>query len=237
MRKSVSPYNTVRIRHFLVFVDHLPETDIGILVGKRFRLLEEVDNYHSAMALLPASLRGVIIGLLLSRPASGLTAEGCDGPIERRIVHEEVVSLYAEVNRNTTIHPVPHAAITVTNAPTTFDGLTTLYWTETIPAKTWSIYKAVETTSKWVDGSSSSQLFTSASSTLTVLQRIGSSTTQSDSPSMLLATGTSSESTVAISTPTSNASEFVMLVLTDRNHQKRQSGSVSKLCSQIQYPH
>lgn len=228
MRKSVSPYNTVRTRHFSVLVDHHPETDIGILAGKRFRLLEEADRYHPAMAFLPASLRGVIISLLLSRSASGLTARGCDEPIERRIVHEEVVSLHAEVNRNTTIYPVPHAAITVTNAPTTFDGLTTLYWTETIPAETWSMHQGLAATNKWVYRSSTSRLSMSLSTTLTALQRIGSSTVRSSSLSTFRATSTSPELIVATPTPSANPSEFVMLVLTDRSHQKRQSGSVSR---------
>lgn len=180
------------------------------------------------MAFLSASLRGVIIGLLLCRSTSGVTTEGCDGPTERKIVHQEVVSLYAEVNQNTSIYPIPHAAIAVTNAPTIFDGVTTLSWTETVLAETWSAYQGLTATSRRVNGASTLRLSTSLSTTLTALQRVGSSTFQAGSPSTLRTTRTSYESTLATPTPIASASEFVMLVLTDRNHQKRQSGSVSK---------
>jgi len=46
-------------------------------------------------------------------------------------VHEQAVSINTDVLSNTTFYAIPQVAITVNNAPTSFDGVTTLTWTET----------------------------------------------------------------------------------------------------------
>lgn len=48
------------------------------------------------------------------------------------MVYEQPVSINTDVQFNTTFYPLPEAAITVTNAPTSFDGITTLRWTSTL---------------------------------------------------------------------------------------------------------
>lgn len=56
--------------------------------------------------------------------------------VERQTVHEQIVSINTEVLSNTTFYPVPEVAVTITNAPTSLDGITTFRWTES-PKITW----------------------------------------------------------------------------------------------------
>lgn len=53
-------------------------------------------------------------------------------PPIRQVVYEQIVSINTDVLFNTTFHPLPQAAITVTNAPTSYNGITTLQWTSTL---------------------------------------------------------------------------------------------------------
>ena len=46
-------------------------------------------------------------------------------------VHEQAVSINTDVQYNTTFFPIPEVAVTVSNAPTSFNGLTTFRWTQT----------------------------------------------------------------------------------------------------------
>jgi len=53
-------------------------------------------------------------------------------PPVHQVVYEQAVSINTDVLYNTTFYPLPEAAITVTNAPTSYSGVTTLQWTSTI---------------------------------------------------------------------------------------------------------
>ena len=50
----------------------------------------------------------------------------------RPVVYQQQVALNFTLADNTTFYPIPEVAITVTNAPTTFDGVTTLTWVQTV---------------------------------------------------------------------------------------------------------
>lgn len=52
-------------------------------------------------------------------------------PPIHQVVYEQAVSINTDVLHNTTFYPLPEAAITVTNAPTSYSGVTTLQWTST----------------------------------------------------------------------------------------------------------
>lgn len=52
----------------------------------------------------------------------------------RNTVYEQPISINTDVLYNTTFYPLPEAAVTVTNAPTSFNGVTTLRWTSTAPS-------------------------------------------------------------------------------------------------------
>lgn len=53
-------------------------------------------------------------------------------PPTQQVIYEQAVSINTDVLYNTTFYPLPEAAITVTNAPTSYSGVTTLQWTSTI---------------------------------------------------------------------------------------------------------
>jgi len=53
--------------------------------------------------------------------------------INQSVVYQQVVSVNTFVRSNTTFYPIPAQAITVTDAPTSFDLITTLSWTKTLP--------------------------------------------------------------------------------------------------------
>lgn len=48
------------------------------------------------------------------------------------IVHSQPVSINTDVLSNTTFYPIPNAPITVTDAPRSYNGVTTLTWTQTV---------------------------------------------------------------------------------------------------------
>jgi hypothetical protein len=55
-------------------------------------------------------------------------------PVSRSVVYQQAVSVNTLVQSNTTFFPIPKAqAITVTDAPTSFDLIITLSWTKTLP--------------------------------------------------------------------------------------------------------
>ena len=91
------------------------------------------------------------------------------------VVHEQVISIKTDVLFNTTFKPAQDITVTVENAPTSLDGLTTVWWTE----------KRTQMSS------------TSFSPTTSPVQ--------------------------TSATPTDRS--FVLLVMGQRQHQKRQSGS------------
>jgi hypothetical protein len=71
--------------------------------------------------------------LLLTFPSSVRSQSAClslQAPMHQ-VVYEQPVSINTDVLFNTTFYPLPEAAITVTNAPTSYSGVTTLQWTST----------------------------------------------------------------------------------------------------------
>jgi hypothetical protein len=66
------------------------------------------------------------------RPARSQSACLSLRPPIQQVVYEQAVSINTDVLYNTTFYPLPEAAITVTNAPTSYSGVTTLQWTSTI---------------------------------------------------------------------------------------------------------
>ncbi|KAK6396443.1 hypothetical protein LTR65_009527 [Meristemomyces frigidus] len=71
--------------------------------------------------------------LLLTRPQPTWAQDGCfplQQPLVQRVVYEQAVSIRTDVLLNTTFYPVPGVAVTVDNAPTSFDGVTTFRYTD-----------------------------------------------------------------------------------------------------------
>lgn len=87
------------------------------------------------MQYLSAALRSVLIGLILSYPDPSSAQDACQltQDMHRGIVHEQPVSINTDVLWNTTFYPIPDHGVTVTNAPTSFHGITTFRWTELSP--------------------------------------------------------------------------------------------------------
>lgn len=75
------------------------------------------------------------VGALLISPTPVHSQSACFSgvPPDRRVVYEQPVSVNTDVLLNTTFYPFSDAAITVTNAPTSINGITTLRWTSTFP--------------------------------------------------------------------------------------------------------
>jgi len=107
------------------------------------------------LVLLPSAL-------LLSFPDLPLAQGPCelDQPLLYGVVHEQAVSVNTDVLLNTTFNPFPEVAVTISNAPTSLDGITTFTWTQT---KTYARYPPSMTSS------SSVQTTTTASDTSYVL--------------------------------------------------------------------
>lgn len=71
--------------------------------------------------------------LLLSLPALIAAQEACvlQHPLTYGVIHEQAVSINTNVLLNTTFHPLSEVAATISDAPTSLDGITTFTWTET----------------------------------------------------------------------------------------------------------
>lgn len=125
--------------------------------------------------LLPGSL-------LLSLTELTFAQSACQFPqaLTYEEVHKQPISINTDILVNTTFFPLPEVGVTVENAPTSFNGITTYHWTET---KTYMDYSRL-------------------TRTLTAIQ----------------ATATPDDST------------FVMVVLGQTKHDKRQSGSYWVSC-------
>ncbi|KAK3651468.1 hypothetical protein LTR56_005610 [Elasticomyces elasticus] len=83
------------------------------------------------MWLTIPELRHVVLvtcGLLLSNHAAAQSA--CIAEFVQETVYEQAISINTYVQTNTTFYPAPHYAVTVSNAPTSFDGITTFRYTE-----------------------------------------------------------------------------------------------------------
>lgn len=86
--------------------------------------------------MLPPDMRTYLFtatSALLAFPRSGHSQQACfpSQAVYRSIVHEQSVSINTDVLHNTTFYAIPEVAVTVHNAPTSFDGITTFRWTET----------------------------------------------------------------------------------------------------------
>jgi hypothetical protein len=68
----------------------------------------------------------------LPRPVRSQSACLSLRPPIQQVVYEQAVSINTDVLYNTTFYPLPEVPITVTNAPTSYSGVTTLQWTSTI---------------------------------------------------------------------------------------------------------
>ncbi|SMR41830.1 unnamed protein product [Zymoseptoria tritici ST99CH_1E4] len=86
------------------------------------------------MASYTSSLRHALVGIVMGCAGLASALDTCS--VERQTVHEQIVSVNTEVLSNTTFYPVPEVAVTITNAPTSLDGITTFRWTES-PKITW----------------------------------------------------------------------------------------------------
>lgn len=53
-------------------------------------------------------------------------------PQSQLVVYQQAVSINTDVLLNTTFYPIPNIPVTVNNAPTSFDGITTITWTKTV---------------------------------------------------------------------------------------------------------
>ena len=70
--------------------------------------------------------------LLLCLPSLIKAQQACpmQQPLTYRMVHEQVISINTDVLYNTTFNPIRDVTVTVDNAPTSMNGLTTFWWTE-----------------------------------------------------------------------------------------------------------
>ena len=78
------------------------------------------------------SLLTLPTSLLLALPFLVQAQQACSTqyPLTYNVVHEQVISIKTDVLFNTTFKPARDITMTVENAPTSFDGLTTVWWTE-----------------------------------------------------------------------------------------------------------
>jgi hypothetical protein len=79
-------------------------------------------------------LRAALVCLVSLLPCFTKAQNACNiyGPASQGVVYQQAVSVNTFVQSNTTFFPHPEAqAITVTDAPTSFDLITTLSWTKT----------------------------------------------------------------------------------------------------------
>ena len=83
-------------------------------------------------SLLPSRLLSSPCKLLLLLPRLMAAQQACQisQPLNYGTVHEQVISINTNVLFNTTFFPIANVGITIGNAPTSLDGITTFHWTE-----------------------------------------------------------------------------------------------------------
>lgn len=82
------------------------------------------------------SLLSRVCLILVFYPAFTRGQESCalrPPPRIQTVIHEQVVSINTHISTNTTFYPIPEAAVTVTDAPTSIDEIITLSWSQTRP--------------------------------------------------------------------------------------------------------
>lgn len=80
-------------------------------------------NSRFSKSLLFLSLVGLHVTLAASQNACNFQLPGL-----QTVIHQQAVSLNTDVLTNTSFYPIPEAAITITNAPTSFDIVTIMSW-------------------------------------------------------------------------------------------------------------
>lgn len=80
-------------------------------------------------------LRSLLVGLLLSYPLplSAQDNSAClivSRFVQTYTVREQAVSINTDVLTNTTFYPIPQAPVTITNAPTSINTVSTFRWTQ-----------------------------------------------------------------------------------------------------------
>lgn len=94
---------------------------------------------------ITASLRVTLVGLLIAHSNAQQTVQQINSAcliaqqnIRTHTIRQQVVSINTYAESNTTFYAIPEVAVTVTNAPTSFDGTTTFEWTEArVPRSQW----------------------------------------------------------------------------------------------------
>ena len=91
---------------------------------------------YPKMRLAHGQLRNLILlrtSLLVSLPELAVARLACfaSQPLAYGIVHEQAISINTDVLFNTTLFSLPEVAVMVSNAPTSLDGVSTFYWTQT----------------------------------------------------------------------------------------------------------
>lgn len=67
--------------------------------------------------------------MLLGRQTTAQSA--CPSVRTLGTVYEQAVMINTDVLTNTTLYPIPEVAVTISNAPTSINGITTFHWTKT----------------------------------------------------------------------------------------------------------
>ena len=112
--------------------------------------------FHVRRCLERAALSLQVVVAVLSLPSSAQnTCFGGKPAANRTIVYQQAVSINTDVLYNTTFYPLPQVAVTVDNAPTSFDGVTTVSWTQTVD-KTTSISSLTSSSASSSDAAVSS---------------------------------------------------------------------------------
>ncbi|KAJ8610157.1 hypothetical protein MRB53_038764 [Persea americana] len=75
------------------------------------------------------SSRKICLTLISSITLSAVNCLQNACPPPNAIVYEQAVSINTDITSNTTFFPIPQAPITITNAPTSYNGITTVRWT------------------------------------------------------------------------------------------------------------
>lgn len=88
------------------------------------------------MATYPLNIRRLILlpsTLLLTLPGIIAAQKACvvQQPLTYGVIHEQAVSINTNLLLNTTFEPISVVAVTINNAPTSLNGITTFTWTET----------------------------------------------------------------------------------------------------------
>lgn len=97
-------------------------------------------NGIKKLLALPCSLILALPSLIDAQQACSLRY-----PLTYKIVHEQPISINTDVLLNTTFNPIREVTVTINNAPTSLDGVTTFWWTETKTQVSSSLFSLTST--------------------------------------------------------------------------------------------